>query len=247
MKRADPFYKSDKWLRKRKTILIRDEYMCQECLKRHHMEQATCVHHIFPRDQYISYQYENWNLISLCDSCHDSMHNRFTGELSKRGWELLRITAHLNNIMIKTDNETILVIGLRGSGKSTYCRKHLDDESLCYDMDAIASAFRLKQPHEEYFKPARKMANDFLKGFIAKAHDYARKVYIIRTAPTIKELQEIEPTEVVVCEGSFVYREMDDREAAIMRINEIKKYCEEVKLPLTLPEKNSIPPSTSLK
>ncbi len=154
------------------------------------------------------------------------MHNHFSGELSQKGRRLLRVTAHMHNIPINTKTETILVVGLRGSGKSTYCKKHLDDESMCYDMDAIASAFRLRMPHEEYYKPARKMANDFLKGFIAKAHDYVRKVYIIRTAPTIKEVQEIDPDKVVMCMQQYIIRPMDDRQEALRKLKELSEYCQ---------------------
>ncbi len=51
-----------------------------------------------------------------------------------------------------------LVCGLRGCGKSTYVKEHLTDGALAYDMDAIASAFRLRMPHEEYHEAARHMA-----------------------------------------------------------------------------------------
>ena len=96
---------------------------------------------------------------------------------------------------------------------------------MVYDMDAIASAFRLKMPHEEYFKPARKMANDFLKGFLMKAHDYCKRVFIIRTAPSIREVEEIEPDKVVICKKQYVFREMDDRKSALKRIEELELYC----------------------
>ena len=226
MKKADPFYKNPHWIRMRESILVRDGYQCQECKIHELRRSAECVHHIFPRDQYKEYQWEPWNLISLCNKCHDEMHNHFNGELSQKGRRLLRVTAHMHNIPINTKNETILVVGLRGSGKSTYCKKHLDDESMCYDMDAIASAFRLRMPHEEYYKPARKMANDFLKGFIAKAHDYVRKVYIIRTAPTIKEVQEIDPDKVVMCMQQYITRPMDDRQEALRKLKELSEYCQ---------------------
>ena len=191
------------------------------------MIPAECVHHIFPKDTYIDYQYELWNLMSLCNKCHDEMHNHYTGELSKKGMLFLRSVAAVRGIPISMKESTILVVGLRGSGKSTYCKKHLDDMSLCYDLDAIASAFRLKMPHEEYFKPARKMANDFLKGFIAKAHDYCKRVFIIRTAPTIEEVEEIEPDKVVFCKHQYVSRGMGDRYDALRRIANLERYCME--------------------
>ena len=225
MKKADPFYKSKKWEHTRATVLKRDEYMCQCCKANNQMIQAQCVHHIFPRDTYPEYQFEPWNLMSLCNECHDEMHNHYTGDLSKKGMIFLRSIAAVKGIEINMHKNTILVIGLRGCGKSTYCKKHLDDFSLCYDLDAIASAFRLKMPHDEYFKPARRMANDFLKGFLAKAHDYCRKVYVIRTAPTLSEFNDINPDKVVICRKQYVFRGMDDRKTALAKIADIERYC----------------------
>lgn len=219
------FYKTNKWAALRNTALIRDKYMCQCCKANNRMTNATCVHHIFPIERYPQYAYETWNLMSLCDKCHDEMHNHYTGELSKKGMLFLRSIAAIRGIKISCKKETILVVGLRGTGKSTYCRNKMDEFTLVYDMDAIASAFRLKMPHEEYFKPARRMANDFLKGFLAKAHEYAPKIYVIRTAPTIKEFEEIEPDKIVFCLKERTFREMDDREKAIKRINDLMKYC----------------------
>lgn len=163
--------------------------------------------------------------MSLCNECHDEMHNHYTGGLSKKGMLFLRSLASIKGIPISMKENTILVVGLSGCGKSTYCKKHLDEFSLVYDLDAIASAFRLKMPHEEYFRPARKMANDFLKGFLMKAHDYCKRVFIIRTAPSIREVEEIEPDKVVICKKQYVFREMDDRKSALKRIEELELYC----------------------
>ena len=225
-KELDEFYHQPKWKSLRKSILVRDKYMCQRCKDKGLMREAEHVHHIFPREQYHEYEYCRWNLISLCYKCHNEMHNRFNGELSQAGLRLLKTTAIMNDIPYDMTNKTILIVGLRGSGKSTYARKHLDDDSLVYDMDAIASAFRLRMPHDEYFKPARKMANDFLGGFLAKAHEYVKTIYIIRTAPTIREFEQINPSKIVFCMKSYEYRDMDDREGAADRIHTLKEYAE---------------------
>lgn len=219
------FYKTNKWVALRNTALIRDKYKCQCCLANNKQVNATCVHHVFPIERFPQYSYELWNLMSLCDKCHDEMHNHYTGELSKKGMLFLRSLAAVKNIPISCKEQTILVCGLRGTGKSTYCKNHMDEFTLVYDMDAIASAFRLKMPHEEYFKPARRMANDFLKGFLVKAHEYAPVIYVIRTAPTIKEFENINPDKVVFCMTERAFREMDDRQKAKERISELQKYC----------------------
>lgn len=118
-----------------------------------------------------------------------------------------------------------LVCGLRGSGKTTYVYNHLTRDALAYDMDAIASAFRLRQIHEEYHPAARRMANSFLAGFLAHVFSFASDAWIIRTAPSITELEQIAPDRVVIMRGSYVTREMDDREAAAERINDVVEWC----------------------
>ena len=172
--------------------------------------------------------------MSLCNKCHDEMHDHFSGGLSNRGRLFMKALAVERGIKISMSNETILVIGLSGSGKTTYCKKHIDDESLCYDLDAIAAAFRLKMPHEESFRPARKMANDFMKGFIIKAHEYARKIFIVRTAPEMDEVERIEPTKIVICKERFVNRPMDDEKEAKERIKTVESYARAVDIELEI-------------
>ncbi len=220
----NPFYKTNKWLATRNAVLIRDKYMCQCCLANNIHKNADCVHHKMPLQTYPQYAYERWNLISLCSKCHDEMHNHYTGELSKKGMLFMRATAAGQKIPISCKEETILVCGLRGTGKTTYVRKQMDEFSLAYDLDAIARAFRLNDPNEEYFKPARRMANDFLKGFIAKGHEYAKKIYIIRTAPTVKEYEEIDPDRIIFCMKEYCFKEMDDRKKAEERLQELQRY-----------------------
>lgn len=80
----DRFYKSKQWKRKREIILRRDEYQCQECRRYGKVTPATTVHHIFPLEIYPELKLVNDNLISLCNKCHESMHNRITGEMTEK-------------------------------------------------------------------------------------------------------------------------------------------------------------------
>lgn len=118
-----------------------------------------------------------------------------------------------------------LVCGLRGCGKSTYVKEHLTDGALAYDMDAIASAFRLRMPHEEYHEAARHMANDMLFGWLDNAERYTDEVYVIRTAPRLREVARINPDRVVICQTRYVVREMDDPDAAAERLEHLRMYC----------------------
>ncbi|RJQ25533.1 MAG: hypothetical protein C4589_11075 [Peptococcaceae bacterium] len=46
---------------------------------------ATTVHHVYPLEQRPELSMVNWNLISLCCKCHDSMHDRSNNELTELG------------------------------------------------------------------------------------------------------------------------------------------------------------------
>ena len=85
MKLVNPFYKDKRWIRKRQNILKRDNYECRECRRYGKTEQANTVHHIYPLETHPEYKLLTINLISLCNACHEQMHNRFTGELTDKG------------------------------------------------------------------------------------------------------------------------------------------------------------------
>ena len=79
------FYKRGKWKHKRERILRRDEYMCQECKRYGKTTPASTVHHIIPIEARLELALVSANLISLCDSCHNSFHDRTTGALTAAG------------------------------------------------------------------------------------------------------------------------------------------------------------------
>lgn len=87
------FYHSKKWEHMRKSILRRDEYKCKWCRRYGKNTEASHVHHILPYEYYPEYSMERWNLISLCQSCHNKMHDRDTHELSAEGERLARSVA----------------------------------------------------------------------------------------------------------------------------------------------------------
>lgn len=119
----------------------------------------------------------------------------------------------------------ILVIGLRGTGKSFFCRQHRNDDTLFFDLDRIAEAFRLSGPDEERHRPARLMANDLLKGFVDHGEQYVGTIAIIRMAPNIDEIKMINPDMLVICNKQYEQKEMDDKEKALQRINAARKYA----------------------
>lgn len=85
--RNQDFYKSKKWVTKREKIMKRDKYECQNCRRYYKTKQATTVHHIYFFDDFAELGLQNWNLVSLCSSCHNKMHNRNDDSATKLGQE----------------------------------------------------------------------------------------------------------------------------------------------------------------
>jgi 5-methylcytosine-specific restriction protein A len=93
-------YKDKRWEHKREVILRRDEYLCQESKRYGKTVAATTVHHIYPAEFYPDLAYVNWNLISLSDSKHNTMHDRDTHELTDKGKALqLRVKDKFDKYM----------------------------------------------------------------------------------------------------------------------------------------------------
>lgn len=82
------FYNTKKWKDKRLKILRRDKYICVECKRYGKITEATTVHHIYPYELYPELRLDTKNLISLCEKCHNEMHNRKNHEITKKGKEL---------------------------------------------------------------------------------------------------------------------------------------------------------------
>ena len=82
-------YKNKRWKELRLRILKRDGYACTECKRYGKSTGATMVHHIFPANDIPEYQYLSDNLISLCNSCHNELHERDTDTLTSKGQALL--------------------------------------------------------------------------------------------------------------------------------------------------------------
>jgi len=65
--------KSPKWQKRRLEILKRDEFTCQECGNK---DQTLHVHHKHYNKGAKIWEYEGWELTTLCDDCHSKTHNK---------------------------------------------------------------------------------------------------------------------------------------------------------------------------
>lgn len=65
-------YKSARWLNIRKQVLLRDDYLCVQCLQNNIAKPADVVDHIVELRDDISKAYDMDNLQSLCHACHNA-------------------------------------------------------------------------------------------------------------------------------------------------------------------------------
>lgn len=133
-----------------------------------------------------------------------------------------------------------LVCGLPGSGKTSYVKKYICD-GLCYDLDYIAGAFRLKNEHEEFHKEARFLANEFLNGFLYFARHFSDNIFVIRTAPDLDELERINPDKIIIMRKQFDITHREDaffadfdEEIKISKLTDIEEYALQNKVQLEI-------------
>lgn len=72
--KAKAFYKSRAWQAVRRRALIRDYYLCQDCLTENRLTQADTVHHRVEIGKDWSKRLNMDNLVSLCAACHNARH-----------------------------------------------------------------------------------------------------------------------------------------------------------------------------
>lgn len=70
------FYKSRAWMDKRLEALERDNNECQQCKRRGKYRKADCVHHIKEVKPHPELALTLDNLMSLCNTCHNEIHDR---------------------------------------------------------------------------------------------------------------------------------------------------------------------------
>ena len=80
----DKRYKTYRWQKLRKEILIKYNNECQLCKKQGKVSKGDVVHHIKDSEEYPELMYDADNLICLCRTCHEKLHGRIGNKLSNR-------------------------------------------------------------------------------------------------------------------------------------------------------------------
>lgn len=79
------FYESNRWRAARRSVLSACGYRCRNCIRYGKHTDATVVHHANPLEEYPELGFTFWNLVALCDKCHNMMHDRTTHRLTELG------------------------------------------------------------------------------------------------------------------------------------------------------------------
>jgi 5-methylcytosine-specific restriction endonuclease McrA len=93
---AKKFYNSAAWKKCRGLILLRDNYLCQECLSEGQVISADMVHHIKSFDDHPEFALDMDNLISICHPCHNKEHpEKGSGKIKKqRRFNVVKVKAN---------------------------------------------------------------------------------------------------------------------------------------------------------
>ena len=103
-------FNSKRWERLRRYVLTRDEYIDQVQKRYGKRLQASTVHHIFPREYFPEFTFEEWNLISVSNATHNKLHDRDTHKLTAEGWQLLVRTARKQGIDINEQMKIVICL-----------------------------------------------------------------------------------------------------------------------------------------
>jgi 5-methylcytosine-specific restriction endonuclease McrA len=87
MGKFSEFYRTKKWSKIRQSILIRDNFLCQVCKRKGKYQSGNIVHH---KEHLTSNNIKNYsiaygdkNLETVCQDCHNVIHNEFTNGLDE--------------------------------------------------------------------------------------------------------------------------------------------------------------------
>ncbi|TFI70087.1 HNH endonuclease signature motif containing protein [Carnobacterium divergens] len=80
----DRLYSTDRWKKTRLIVLKRDNYICQECLRRDLVEPGNVVHHKVEARENIELFFDLDNLETISITCHNKEHPERSGGRKKK-------------------------------------------------------------------------------------------------------------------------------------------------------------------
>lgn len=87
-------FKDPRWQKKRLKILERDNFRCRSCDD----DKSTLhVHHFIYDNDCKPWEYDNDNLITFCDTCHEAWH--YLASHKTIGFETFSLVTKLNDAM----------------------------------------------------------------------------------------------------------------------------------------------------
>lgn len=95
------FYNSNHWKRVSKDIKSRDKGMCIVCLNNNKIKHKDIIHHIVPLEDSKELSLKHRNLISVCLSCHNTIHNIYNTDDNSKKILQDRLNDMVNNNVLK--------------------------------------------------------------------------------------------------------------------------------------------------
>jgi hypothetical protein len=91
-------YKDPRWQKKRLQIMERDKFTCQSCESE---ERTLNVHHIRYDSKKKVWEYDDFDLITLCDECHKTWHLIYDNK--EIHWEYIYAVVKLCDKLMEED------------------------------------------------------------------------------------------------------------------------------------------------
>ena len=154
--------KDPRWQRRRLEILSRDNFACQICGD---TDNTLHVHHLAYEQNKKIWEYDDWQLILLCEKCHEDEHKNALNDiletirsLQKMGITLFEISSLLWDINISIylehDDAILKVTGNDGS------YFHRENEILALTQRRIKAKEKLYKENERKRKDFREKNKD---------------------------------------------------------------------------------------
>lgn len=154
--------KSPKWQKRRLEILKRDEFTCQQCGNK---ELTLHVHHKHYNKGAMIWDYQGWELTTLCEDCHSETHNKKEIKHPPNLDLLDYINENFSRIDIK-NLYNILSSLPENFDTELESNEFLEVLSTCFNIKGFSTKlfFDINQICENYYKDINiSRINDFLK------------------------------------------------------------------------------------